>query len=86
MENIKLWENIIKGWILSLVGLSIVLADLGDFFGMWVLPYYTGTVFGLEVNKPVQIFLSLAVGIVLFFAPATFEGIIEDKIKSFGKK
>lgn len=85
MDKIKFWENAVKGWILSLAGLIIFCATVGNWLGFWKMPVYDGLALTLgSFVIPaivVQTILSLVVSVVMFFSPETFEKQLESLFK-----
>jgi len=67
-------QNIIKGWITSLLGLCIMIATCVYFFGLVDFPHPD------NVPKDTQIAIAFAVGLALFLVPSTF---IEERLKKY---
>lgn len=70
-------KNVIKGWITSILGLAIMIADGLYFFGVIHLPEPH------FVPKPLEIGIAFLAGLTLFMLPSTW---IEEKLKGYISK
>jgi hypothetical protein len=66
-------KNLIKGWVTSLFGLAIMIADALYFFGVVNLPEPH------FVPKSAELAIAFVVGLMLFMMPSTWiEGRLND--------
>lgn len=73
-------KNSIKGWVTSIIGLIIMLADVVYFFGFYDFPSPAFTPKSLELG------FAFVVGLGLFLMPRTFlEKKVEDVINKVVK-
>lgn len=72
-------KNIITGWITTILGLAIMVADGLYFFGIVNLPNID--------RKPIEVAVAFVVGLILFLVPAgKLESILENKAKNLSDK
>jgi membrane protein CcdC involved in cytochrome C biogenesis len=74
-------NNVIKGWITTIVGLGIMVVDVLYFFGFIQLPKPS------FVPTPVAVLIAFIVGIVLFLVPhSRIEKALEEIYITYLKK
>jgi hypothetical protein len=67
-------NNIIKGWITTILGLAIMVVDVLFYFGVIELPEAEA------VGKPMEILIAFGIGLSLFLIPATK---LEEKLNKY---
>lgn len=69
-------NNILKGWITSIIGLSLMVGTGLHFFGVYKFDHPD------KISEPVALCISFVVGMAMFFIPSTkLEEIVEGLVK-----
>jgi hypothetical protein len=68
-------KNLVQGWITSLIGLAIMIADGVHYFGLYRFPSPT------MISTDTQSLVAFIIGLALFVMPKTkIESIVENVI------